>query len=96
MGDTTSDLSPELVTYFQRREQQRAEQVRATLAAMTPIEQRLVREVAVMAYVRGRQHGRDGEQPSDAWVLEHVIACCHGMPDLYPIINGLAEARTDG
>lgn len=90
------DVMAEVAANIARRDRQHAERVEATLAAMTPMAQRLVREVAVMAYVRGRQQGRDGEQPSDAWVLEHVIACCHGMPDLYPIINGLAEVRADG
>lgn len=89
------DLMTKLAGYHARRTAERAERVEATLAAMTPREQRLVREAAVMGYVRGQIAGRCGEDrpPSDTAVLTEVIACCREMPDLYPIIASLTEVQ---
>lgn len=88
--------APEIAAYLQQRDQQRAARVHETYYAMTPREQRLVREVAVMAYVRGMIAGQCGDTkpPPDSAVVVHVIACCQGMPDLYPTINALTAPDT--
>jgi hypothetical protein len=96
MADMSPALPPEVVAYIHHAEQQRADQVRATVAAMTPREQALVREIAVMAYVRGRLAGWDSSQPPDSAVLAEAVTGCLHMPDLYPTVNSLTEGRADG
>jgi hypothetical protein len=91
MADMSPALSPEVAAYLLRCEQQRADQVRATVAAMTPREQALAREIAVMAYVRRRMAGWDSTQPPDSVVLADVVTGCLHMPDLYPTVNSLTE-----
>lgn len=93
MVEQEPDMMARLATYYQRRGEQRGERVKATLSAMTPREQALVREAAVMGYVRGQQAERAGarETPPDVLILGEVIACCHDMADLYPTINALTE-----
>lgn len=90
---TDPDVETLLAAYLQRQDQKRADRVQATLATMTDRERRLVREVAVMAYVRGQIAGQCGEEkpPPDSQVVSHVIACLHDMPDLYPTINALTK-----
>ncbi len=92
---TTPEVQPEimqgLARYFASREQQRAEQVASVLGAMNPRERKLVREAAVMGYVRGTmagavdgRAGREAEIPHDRDILALVVSCCLSIPDLYP------------
>ena len=88
-------MSPEmeanLTSYLAARRDMEAERVESTLAAMNPRERKLVREAAVMGYVRGSmagavdaRAGRETVIPPDSQVLRHVTECCLSMPDLYP------------
>lgn len=93
---TTPPLPEDLVRYLARQDQQRADHVQQTLNALYPIEQRLVREAAVMGYVRGRLAGLGGEKkvPPDSEIVAEVIDACLAMPELCPVISGVAEQRS--
>lgn len=82
-------LPEALARYLTERDVQRADDVRDTLEALTVRERRLVREAAVMGYVRGRMHPESLEHPKDGAVLADVIAACLASSDLYPVISGV-------
>jgi hypothetical protein len=82
-----------IVGYMAERDAERSDRVGATLAAMTDRERLLVREVAVMAFVRGRIFGqstpRDEPHPKDSEVVYEVVACAQSpsMADHYPVLS---------
>lgn len=84
-----AELPDPLIAYLATREQQRAAAVDATLACLTERERRLIREAAVMGYVRGRMHPQGQDQPKDSAVLAEVVDACLAIPDLYPVISGV-------
>lgn len=86
-------LPEALIRYLADRDAQRTRDVESTLAAMTERERRLIREAAVMGYVRGRMHPADAEHPKDSAVLHEVIAACLATSDLYPVISGVRPCR---
>jgi hypothetical protein len=74
--------------YLEARDADRRTAVHAVLQGLTEREARLVREAAVMGYVRGVQCGPHRDQiPHDAEILWEVIDACLAMPDLYPVIS---------
>lgn len=77
-----------LVAYVAARDRERAQQVSEALAALTPRERALVKEVAVMGYVRGALAAGaiDAKIPPDSAVLADVVGACLAMPDLYPTL----------
>jgi hypothetical protein len=87
-----AEFDEQLVRYFAARQEQRAERVESVVAALNPRERKLVREAAVMGYVRGAMAGavaarageRDATIPPDSFVLREVVDACLSMPDLYP------------
>lgn len=86
-------LPQPLLDYLAQREAARAQAVTDFLASLTERERRLMREAAVMGYVRGRMH-LDGEaHPKDGAVLNEVIDACLAFPDLYPVINLVANSE---
>lgn len=97
-----TDLPSELVAYLTARDQQRVDRVRRALATLRPYERRLVREAAVMGYVRGAIAGRsraalgeprDGDIPADSAILTEVILGCASMDDLHPYLADAANGR---
>lgn len=102
-ADTAPDLPPELVRYLAERDQQRLTAINRALATLKPYERRLVREAAVMGYVRGAIAGRsratlgeprDGDIPkSDSVMLAEVIGACISMDDLYPYLAEASRGR---
>lgn len=83
-------IDDQLGAYFAVRQQQEARRVAAVWSAMTPREQKLVREVAVMASVRATMRCGSREQvPPDAQVVTDAISACLHMEDLYPTISRL-------
>lgn len=78
-----------LARYLEQRDAQRAEAVRTFLASLTDRERALIREVAVMGYVRGRMRPGGEAHPKDSHVLVDVIAACQANADLYPAINAV-------
>lgn len=92
--------TPDLLRYFEACERQRAEAINRALATLTPFERRLVREAAVMGYVRGAMAGRsraglgeprDGDVPSDASILADVIGACIAMD--YPYLAAASRGQ---
>lgn len=84
-------LPEPLLAYFAAREAQRAEASAAFLAKLTERERRLMREAAVMGYVRGRMHPDGEAHPKDSAVFAEVIDACLALPDLYPVIAFIAN-----
>lgn len=90
-------LPAALVDYLAQRDADRANAVEEVLTALTDRERALVRNAAVMGYVRGRMHPQDEPHPKDTAVLVEVIDACLAHPDLYPAINAVVEiAATEG
>jgi hypothetical protein len=88
-----TEIPADLVAYLAARDQDRADDVARTLAAMTEREQRLVGEAAVMGYVRGA-HLND-PIPSDADIRAEVISACRLIPSLYPAMAELTKETRD-
>ena len=84
-----------LLAYLAQRDAQRADAVDAFLASLTERERRLMREAAVMGYVRGRMHPEGEPHPKDGTVLAEVIDACLAFPDLYPVIAAVANPAED-
>ena len=83
-----------LVDYLVQRDTDRADKVAALLAALTDREQALIRNVAVMGYVRGRMHPEGEDHPKDSAVLAEVIDACLAHPDLYPAVDAVQQHTT--
>lgn len=92
-NDPQAVLPEALIRYLADRDAQRTRDVETTLTAMTERERRLVREAAVMGYVRGRMHPAEADHPKDSAVLHEVIAACLATSDLYPVISGIRPCR---
>ena len=86
------NVDAQLLTYFEAQRQVHADDRRAVLAGLTKREQQLVREAAVMGYVRGTM-AQSKEIPADSDVVALVIDCCLGFSDLYP---AMSRARRRG
>lgn len=84
-----------LLAYFADRERRRHNRVYATWNALSPSEQRLVKEAAVMGYVQAvRGHGpHDAKIPKDSAVVAAVIDAIHANDDKFPYIAGLTRRR---
>jgi hypothetical protein len=79
-------MDDQLLAYFETRQQMRADDRNAVLRGLTKREQQLVREAAVMGYVRGTM-AQSKDIPGDSDVLALVIDCCLGFSDLYPAMT---------
>lgn len=69
----------------------RQRRVAQVLSAMTKRERQLVKEVAVMAWVRGSRAASNGHDaiPLDSEIVFDVIMACLGFEDLYPTVDRL-------
>ncbi len=83
MSDQPS-LPAGLAEYLDARAGHRARQIADVLGALTPREQALVREAAVMGYVRGVCLGEP--IPPDSTIVADVVLGCLTFPDQYPTI----------
>ncbi|MEU8740648.1 hypothetical protein [Streptomyces halstedii] len=90
----TTPLPDGLVDYLIARDTQRADAVTQFLGRLTNREHTLMREAAVMGYVQGRRHPRDGNQPKDSATLRLVIDACLTFADLYPAVAAVSEQTT--
>ena len=90
--DDIPDIPTALLGYLALRSRDRAGRVRDALAALTPREQALVRDAAVMGYVRGAQAvaagSVSGKIPADSAIVAEVVGACLSLPDLYPTLGG--------
>jgi hypothetical protein len=82
-----------LTRYLETRAQQRRDAVHRTLAALSPREQQLVRDAAVMGYVEGVYAARAGNVviPADSAIVHQVVDACLAHADLYPTITATQE-----
>lgn len=86
-----SALPDWLPGYLAERDRERQQQRAEAFARFTPREQRLIREAAVMGFVRGSmycasRHDEEPEIPRDVWIVEQVLAGCLSFDDIYPLI----------
>ncbi|GAA0501131.1 hypothetical protein [Streptomyces olivaceiscleroticus] len=89
---TASNALPEyLVAYLMERDAQRASAVDTLLTSLTERERALVRDAAVMGYVRGTFHPRGEEVPLNKAIVAEVVSACFTFPSLYPAINADIE-----
>ena len=86
-----SGLPPALLDYFANRHAQEAMLTDQAWAALTPREQALVREAAVMGFVRGQFYGTERRTPKDSAIVRDVLTEVRGFADLYPTLNGLTR-----
>lgn len=95
MPGGVSQVPDGLVAYLAAREQQRVATVARVFAQLSDREKRLVREAAVMGYVRGRQIAPLNREPipPDSQILFGVVDACSAMGDLYPTFAALADGE---
>lgn len=103
VGDLDPALVEGLARYWAERDKQRLAAVDQALAMLRPYERRLVKEAAVMGFVRGVMTGRsratlgkprDGDVPENAMdILVEVIDACIAVGDIYPYIAEAARGR---
>lgn len=77
-----------LIDYLTRRDAERADNAASAFAALTERERLLVREAAVMGYVRGTMAPKGEKIPKDSAITQEVVTACLSFPDLYPTITG--------
>ncbi len=87
----TVELPNELITYLAEQDGRRRNAVARTLAALSPREQRLVREAAVMGYVRGdlARKCRETRIPRDSDIVAEVVDACLALPGRFPMFNAV-------
>jgi len=89
-----AEISNALLGYLAKRETERADHVNRALAALSDREKLLVKEAAVMGYVRGAMAANPGKRtgiPADSAIMWEVVDACQAIPDLYPTISALAN-----
>lgn len=87
----TAPMASWLVDLLVDRDRERQQAHAEAFARFTPREQRLIREAAVMGFVRGSMYAgtrRDDEPeiPRDAWIVEQVIAGALSFDDTFPLL----------
>lgn len=94
MTDLTA--ADRLIRYFEIRERHRADEIAAVLNGLTAREQALVREAAVMGFVRGAMFGAGGQKtpeiPRDSRIVAEVVGAVLSFPNLYPTLTGWEPA----
>ncbi|WP_093803975.1 hypothetical protein [Streptomyces sp. Wb2n-11] len=91
----TNALPAELVAYLERQDDRRANTLAAKLASYTDWERALIKDAAVMGYVRGKTHPKGEPHPKDSHVLAEVVGECMAFPDLYPAISTETQPTED-
>lgn len=80
-------LPAPLLAYLEQQDASRANALATKLASYTDWERGLIKDAAVMGYVRGTMHPKGEPHPKDSHVLAEVVGECMAFPDLYPAIN---------
>lgn len=76
--------------YLAAQDEARRERVLRILGAMTKRERQLVKEIAVMAWVRGMRAGGNGAKvPKDSEIIFDAVLACLSFEDLYPTVDRL-------
>jgi hypothetical protein len=87
-----AELPAAYLAYLAKRDAQRADAITGFLASLTDRERALIRDAAVMGYVRGRMHPSSEPHPKDSAVLAEVVDSCLAITDMYPAIS--TDAKT--
>lgn len=90
-----TELPAAYVAYLADREADRVTAVTDLLASLTDRERALVKDAAVMGYVRGTMAPKGERIPKDGLILAEVIDACQSFPDLYPAITGYVADTDD-
>ncbi len=85
------EIPLEYLGYLRRRWVDERARTEATLTGLTDRERALVREAAVMGFVRGARYPRDVDVPPDSAIVAEVVYACRAFPDLHPLLGGRAE-----
>lgn len=90
-------LPPEIVAYLQSQEEGRVETANDAMKQLTERERNILREAAVMGWVRGAMAAGGGREsiPKDIAILVEVISCCLSNSDLYPKIAAAANGELE-
>lgn len=93
MNEATPGVPPILAQYILSQDRRRADRVGRVYSSLPPNIRQLVKDVAVMGYVRGLAAGRNGDYnlPLDSVVVAEVIDACLTFPDLYPAVSAIEE-----
>jgi hypothetical protein len=83
----TEILPAFLINYLERQDRARADRVTDFLTSLTVRELGLVKDAAVMGYVRGTMAPKGEPTPKDRAILAEVVDAALALPDLYPAIN---------
>ncbi|MFG2001723.1 hypothetical protein ACGFNU_21485 [Spirillospora sp. NPDC048911] len=85
----TAQIPEDMVRYLAARDREHAREIAEALDTLTPREQRLIKEAAVMGYVRGSlATGARVQIPPDSVVLSDVVGACIANSDRFPLIGG--------
>lgn len=87
-----------VAAYLRLSAERRQARVEEMLNGLSERERLLVREAAVMGYVRGAhsanaQAAREPEIPPDSAIVLDVLAACDAHRDLYPTLTGYEFPR---
>lgn len=95
MTGLPANVEAEILRNLAAQDAARDRRVAAAWNSLTDREKRLVKESAVMGYVRGAQdHGPDGAQiPPDSHIVHGVIAYCQSNSTRFPFIGNLTRRR---
>lgn len=95
MTGLPADVEDDLARYLAGRDAARDRHVVNAWNSLSLRERRLVKEAAVMGYVRGVQdHGPYGAKiPPDSQVIYAVIAYCQSNSSRFPFIGNLTRRR---
>jgi hypothetical protein len=84
----TTQADEFLIDYLTRQDAARTDRAATAFAALTDRERLLVKEAAVMGYVRGTMAPKGEKIPKDSAITQEVVTACLSFPDLYPTITG--------
>lgn len=86
-----SDIPEDLLEYLVGRDAHHAANIQRAIDALTPFERRLLREAAVMGYVRGQLYGRDDRLPADHAMIRDAVGAAIAMD--FPLLSALARGE---
>ncbi len=88
-------MDEKLMTYFKLRDEAYLREIEELASTFSERELLLVKEAAVMGYVRGKMSGPAGPVPQDSGILREVLGAIIGSPALYPTISGYREENDE-
>lgn len=95
MPDQT--IPPNMLRYLEAQAQGRLDRAIEALDSLPIIEANMLREVAVMAWVRGAMSVSvddiSGSIPKTTEIMTEVLNCCDAMSDMYPTITALMRGQ---